>query len=63
MPLYYVSLFAVIDGEGFNIHTDIHAVNGAEAVMRVVQSLNNPDGHIQRLTVVCRPDYDGVTIK
>ena len=57
--LYYVNLMARVDDKLITIAVDVEAVNGAAAIVQVIESLNNPEGSIESISIICHADPEG----
>ena len=57
--LYYVNVMARIDGKLITIAVDMEARNGAAAIVQVIESLNNPEGSIESISIICHADPEG----
>jgi hypothetical protein len=54
--IYYVNMMARVDEKLITIAVDVEARNGADAIVKIIESLNNPDGHIESISIICRAD-------
>ena len=57
--LYYVNLMARVDGALVTIATDVEAKNGADAIVKILGGINNPNGSIESISIICHADPEG----
>ena len=57
--IYYVNMMANVEDKTMNIIVDVEAKNGAAAIVKVIESLNNPEGSIESISIICHADPEG----
>ena len=57
--IYYVNMMANVEDKTVNIIVNVEARNGSAAIVQVIESLNNPDGSIESISIICHADPGG----